>query len=126
MVLVMDTFRMPLCMSLVVAMSMESLKVDKCIRTSEMVRYDVIYFYQISICERQSAVTASPFVIFQQLPKRAVYHWVSPEPLYPVDEISIIGTCRSSDLDMTLNGRARVFPEGHFFCPKCPPFSLIE
>lgn len=85
-----------------------------------------VYFYQIPIFEIQSAIPLSPFVIFQQLSKRAVHHWVSFQPLYPVDEMSIIGTRCSSNLDMALNTRARVFPERHFFCPKGPPFSLVE
>jgi hypothetical protein len=76
MVLVMDTFSLQLCMPLIVAMPVEGLKVGKCISTSQAERPDVIYFYQISILEIQSTVSASPFVVFQQLSKRTVRHWV--------------------------------------------------
>jgi hypothetical protein len=64
MVLVMDTFGLQRCMPLIVAMSMESLKVRKCLCASQTEREDVIYFYQIPILEVQSTVSASSFVAF--------------------------------------------------------------
>ena len=76
MVLVMDTFGLQRCMPLIVAMSMESLKVRKCLCASQTEREDVIYFYQIPILEVQSTVSASPFVVFQQFSKRTVRHRV--------------------------------------------------
>src|SRR5712692_7698583 len=126
MVLVMDTFGLQLCMPLIVAMPMESLKVCKCIPTSQAEREDVIYFYHIPILEIQSTVSASPFVVFQQLSKRTVRHRVIFEPLCPVDKISIVGACCSSNFDVALDGRTRVSPEGHLFRPKCPSFSWFS
>ena len=126
MVLVMDTFGLQLCMPLIVAMSMESLKVRKCLCASQTEREDVIYFYQIPILEVQSTVSASSFVAFEQLSERAVCHGMIFEPLCPIDEVSIVGACCSSDFDMALDSRTSVSPEGHLFRPKCPPFALVQ
>ena len=126
MVLVMDTFGLQFYMPLVVAMPMKSLKVRERLCSSQAERPNMIDFNQIPIFEVQSTVSASPFVVFQQFSQRAMRHRVISEPLYPVDKISIIWTCRPPNFDMTLDGCAIVSPERHLFGSKCPPFALVE
>jgi hypothetical protein len=61
---------------LVVAVTVERLKVAKIIRSSESSRYEVIYFQQVFVPEVQSTPSALPLLLFQQLPQRAMEHGV--------------------------------------------------
>ena len=126
MVLVMDTFGLQFCMPLIMAMSMESLKVRKCLCASQTEREDVIYFYQIPILEVQPTISTSPFIAFQQLSDCAVCHGMLSQSLCPIDEITIIGACYPPNLDVALDGSMRISPEGHLFRPECPPLSLVQ
>src|SRR5215469_3396802 len=126
MVLVMDTFGLRLCMPLIVAMSMESLKIRDGVCATQTERPDVIYFYQIPILKVQSTEPTLPLLIFQQLSHGAVSQGMRLESLCPVHQIAIVGAGGSPDFGMALDCCFGVFPEGHLFRSECPSFALVE
>jgi hypothetical protein len=94
-------------MPLVVAMTMERLAVgQKDIASAQIQGDDVVEFNTVSIAEVQFAVATSPLLGYQEFAQlRARQREVGESPR-PIQQVSIIRTGRSLDLDMSLDAGA--------------------
>ena len=72
---------------------------------------EVIDFQEVSILKVESTSWASPLLCLKQLCLLIVHKRVLPEPLRPVQEVSIIGACVSSYLYVVLALRFRMVPD---------------
>lgn len=72
---------------------------------------EVIDFQEVSIVKVESASWASPLLRLEQLCLLVVHKRVLPEPLRPVQEVSIIGAGVSAYLHVVLALRFRMVPD---------------
>ena len=105
---------MPLCMTLIVAMPMESEKITEGIRSPFAPGDDVIDLYQIALGKDEFTPTTFSCLLLQELAFDATQKVVFAESLTPIDEISVVGASRSFDFDMPLDMRLRVIPQSGF------------
>ena len=95
---------MLLCMTLIVAMAMESEKITECIGTPFTAGRDVIDLYQIALGKVQFTPTTFPLLLVQQGSQFALGERVRlVQSLGPIEQISIKWTDRAFDLHMALD-----------------------
>ncbi len=106
------------------AMSVEQAFVAECFSPSLTLRSDVIDFDHIGILKEQLAPTTFPSLLAQQGAFYPIKEGVGAQSLAPIEEISVVGTCRSFHLDMLLDVCLSVFPQRGFLASKLPAFSF--
>src|SRR5258706_1928497 len=91
-------------MPLVVAMTMERLAVgQKDITSAQMQGNDVVEFNAVSIAEVQFTVATPPLLGYQEFAQFCARQGVVGESPRPIQQVSIIRTGCSLDLDMSLD-----------------------
>src|SRR5437588_12980961 len=100
-----------LCVSLIVAMSVKDTFVAQVFFSALAFRRDVINLKDVSILKEQFAPTALSALLLKELSECSIDHRVSSQSLTPIQEVSIIGTCRSFHFDMALNLGAIMLPQ---------------
>ena len=100
------------CMSLIVAMSMESAKIIECIRSPFLARSDVIDLYQIALGKVQFTPTTFSLLFVEQGSQFAPGERVRLlQSLGPIEQISIKWAGSAFHLHMALDRRCRVIAE---------------
>ena len=100
-----------LCVSLIVAVSMEHTFVPDLFPSTLAFGSDVIYLNTVSILKEQSAPAAFSFLFLEKLPQRSTQQVVLAESLTPIQQISIIRACCSFHFYVSLDMREAVCPQ---------------
>ena len=115
-----------LCMSLIVAVPVERAFVAQFFPASLTSGGNMIDFNHILIFELQLAPTAFSRLFLQELALDTAQEVVVAESLTPVQQISVIWACGSFHLDMSLDVRLRVIPQGGVLVRKRPAVAVIH
>ncbi len=114
-----------LCVSLIMAMSMQCTFVTQFLSSALATRGDMIDFDDVTVSKEQLTPSAFFRLLLQELSQRPVEHGVSPESLTPIQQIPIVGRSCSFDLDMPLDLRVIMLPENGSVVGEDPSLSLI-
>src|SRR5258708_22151597 len=98
-------------MPVIVAVTMECKFVADLLTPALASGGDVIYLNLISILEEQSTPAAFPLLFVQELTELPIQHGMTPEPLCPVKQVTIIRACLSLHFDMLLDRSCSVLSE---------------
>lgn len=106
--------------SLIVAMAMQRTFVVQRFSAALTFWGDMVNFNDVSILKKQLTPAAFAALSLQQLAERSIDHGMSSQSLTPIEDLSIIRTCRSLDFAMSLNLGAIMFPQDRFLIAKNP------
>ena len=87
---------------------------------------DVVEFNNIGVLKEQLTPTTFPLLFTQERPLHPIEHGMGFESLAPIEEIAVIGTGRSLDLDVLLDVRLSVFPQRCLLASELPAFSFLH
>ncbi len=99
-----------LCVSLIVAMSVQRTFVAQCISSTLAFWCDMVDFKDVSILKEPFTPAAFSALFLEQFSERSIHHGMPSPSLTPVAYLSVIGTCCPLDFDMSLKLRAIMFP----------------
>ena len=115
-----------LCVSLIVAMSMKHTFVTQDFFSTLAFRRDVINLHDVAILKEQVTPTTFSALLLKEFSERSIDHGVPFQSSTPIEEISIIRTCRSFDFDMTLYLGAIMFPQERSLIAEDPSFPFCH
>jgi hypothetical protein len=124
-VFVKDTIDTP-CESFIMAMSVEQAFVAEFFSSTLTLWGDVVDFNNIGVLNEQLTPTTFPLLFTQERPLHPIEHGMGFESLAPIEEIAVIGTGRSLDLDVLLDVRLSVFPQRCLLASELPAFSFLH
>ena len=87
---------------------------------------DVVDFKNIGVLKEQLTPTTFPLLFTQECPLHPIEHGMDFESLAPIEEIAVIGTGRSLDLDVLLDVRLSVFPQRRLLASELPAVSFLH
>ena len=106
------------------AMSMQQEFVAEFFSSAFTLGGDVIDFNDIGVLKEQLAPTTFPLLFAQEHALDPIEHGMGFESLAPIEEIAIVGTGRSLDLDVLLDVRLSVFPQRCLLASEMPAHVL--
>ena len=115
-----------LCVSLIVAMSMQRKFVTQFLASALTVWDDVINLDDVSVSKEQLTPSAFSSLLLEELSQRSIQHGMSSESLTPIQQIPIVGACCSFDFDMALDLGLIVLPEDGSLVGENPSLPLIH
>src|SRR5450755_361375 len=92
-----------LCMSLIVAMSVQCKFITQFFASALAAWGDVIDLDDVSVLKEQFTPSAFPSLLLKELSQWSIEHWMGSESFTPIEQIPIVGTDCSFHLDMTLD-----------------------
>jgi len=124
-VFVRDTIDL-LSMSFIMAMPMQQTFVAECF-SSTLTRWgEVVNFNDIGVLKEQFTPPTFPLLFAQQGLFDSIEHRMGFESLAPIEKIAVVGTGRSLDLDVSLDVRLSVFPQGCLLASELPALSFLH
>jgi hypothetical protein len=115
------------CVSLIVAVSMERQLVTEFFSSAQAGGEDMVDFDQVSVFEEQSTPAACSLLFLQQLSQRPSEEGVLFEPGAPIQQVSIIGAGSPPHLRIPADSRIGVpMKRGFVLRAKAKAFSFIQ
>lgn len=115
-----------LCVSLIVAMSMQCTFIAQFFASALAARGDMINLDDVSVLKEQFTPSAFSSLLLKELFQRSMKHRVDSESLTPIQQIPIVGTGCSFDLDVSLDLGLVVLPEQRSPVGEDPSLSLVH